>query len=227
MRSGSAIAVGLLLGCLAAVSTLTADEAVRARARAAVGQSDVQSTLEFGNLASNERAREDRTRGAAGSFDIPLAPVAGLGTAIYYMAIAVAVILIGLTVWTVISNRRPAALAATGVSASGLRDDGDARGAEAWLRDADQLAAEGRWGEAIHALLLATIRLLSDEFGRPRASRTSRELIRQFTLQGARRTAFHDLVVASEQAVFGGRRLDEIDYAMCRERAAAVGGTAE
>jgi hypothetical protein len=79
--------------------------------------------------------------------------------------------------------------------------------------DADRLAAEGRYGEAVHSLLLQAI----DQVGRrspqgPPASCTSRELVRRLPLREASRAAFAELVEAVEVILFGGAPAGAGDY---------------
>lgn len=86
------------------------------------------------------------------------------------------------------------------------------------IADADRLASDGRFDEAVHLLLLVAIRRLSRESGRePRASSTARELIRAFPLPPDRRGAFAHLVRTVEWSLFGGRAVDAGEYSRCRE----------
>jgi hypothetical protein len=85
--------------------------------------------------------------------------------------------------------------------------------------EAERLAAEGRWGEALHALLLQAIRHLTA--GSPvalRASYTSRELLRLVPLPGEARQAFAGLVRAVELSLFGGAPVGPDEYRENRER---------
>jgi hypothetical protein len=220
MSLGRSIATALIL-VSGASFTATADEETRARAKAAVARSDVQSKLEHDDLSESDPFA--RFGGTA----VPIAApaVTGLGTILLYTGIVVAAILLLLTAYRLLFNRpAPTSSAADQLrAAAGLSAD-DAT-ADEWFGDADQLAREGRWTEAVHALLLAAIRRLSDEFGRPKPSRTSRELLRQFRLDDARRDAFRGLIVTVEAAVFGGRRPDAENYQACRECLAVIRGT--
>jgi len=91
---------------------------------------------------------------------------------------------------------------------------------EAWLRDADALAREGRFGEAIHMLLLAVLGRLS------RRSRlvwtpatTAREIVAKAGPLGEAAQGLASLVRSSELAHFGGREAGESDFLACRESA--------
>lgn len=79
--------------------------------------------------------------------------------------------------------------------------------------EATRLAAEGRFAEAVHALLLASIRHFAE---RSRVavppSRTSRELIRLLPLGAEARAAFSDLVRTVELSLFGGAAVGREEY---------------
>jgi len=94
-----------------------------------------------------------------------------------------------------------------------------ARGTGPSPSEAERLAAEGRWAEAVHALLLVAIRRLCARFSVPQASsRTSRELCRALPLQGEAREAFAGLVRTVEISLFGGAPLGPDDYRASLER---------
>ena len=94
------------------------------------------------------------------------------------------------------------------------------------LRDAERLASEGRWSEAVHALLLAAVGRLCIRFSVPQArSRTSRELYRLLPLQGEAREAFAALVRTVEVSLFGGAELGPEDYQSSLERFRRIEGS--
>jgi hypothetical protein len=219
MTFGRSIAAAWLLISVT-LAPAAADDDIRARARAAVSQNDVQSTLEYGNISELDWLNRFDSGGPA--IDAGPANVDALGSTLLYTGIAVAVILVLLTIYRLAFDRPVVATAGLGgLQAAGSSDDA---AADQWLGDADELAGEGRWTEAIHALLLSAIRRLSDEFGRPKASRTSRELLRHFQLDDSRRTAFRQLITAVEAVIFGGRAPGAEEYAACREYAATIRG---
>lgn len=82
---------------------------------------------------------------------------------------------------------------------------------------AEALAREGRFAEAIHALLLRALAELAARSGSPAASaaRTSREVLRDAGLGPEARAALSPLVAAVEWAHFGGRTAGSEDYAAC------------
>jgi hypothetical protein len=100
-------------------------------------------------------------------------------------------------------------------------------GAEAWrpapeqaralLEEADRLAAEGRFVEATHLILLRSIQDIQAR--RPRAvavSLTSRDIARLEVLPPPARVLFSGIAEAVEISLFGGRPLDREGYARCR-----------
>jgi hypothetical protein len=89
--------------------------------------------------------------------------------------------------------------------------------ARALLKEADTLAAEGRFSEAAHLLLFRSIEDI--ESRRPKLVRpalTSRDIAGAPELPGEPRRAFSTIVMLVERSLFGGRRLDEPDWRECR-----------
>jgi len=81
------------------------------------------------------------------------------------------------------------------------------------FEDAARLAGEGRYGEAIHALLLAAIRHFAERSRvAVQPSRTSRELVRLLPLGPELREAFTELVQAVELSLFGGVAVGREEY---------------
>ena len=86
------------------------------------------------------------------------------------------------------------------------------------LAEADALAAKGRYGEAVHLLLLRSIEDI--ELHRPRVLRraqTSREIGRLNELPPAARPAFTGIVRAVERSRFAGEAVDAAEFARCRK----------
>jgi hypothetical protein len=82
---------------------------------------------------------------------------------------------------------------------------------------ADRLAAEARFAEAMHYLLLAAMAVLARAVTAKSAdSLTSWELLRQATLVPPQLPPLRNLVAAAERAWFGGRPAAESDYQMAR-----------
>jgi hypothetical protein len=81
------------------------------------------------------------------------------------------------------------------------------------FEDTSRLAAEGRYAEAVHALLLAAIRHFAERSRTPvPPSRTSRELVRLLPLGPEAREAFAELVRTVELSLFGGGAVEAADY---------------
>jgi hypothetical protein len=85
------------------------------------------------------------------------------------------------------------------------------------IASAEALAAEGRWAEAIHALLLETLEALS-RAARLAPSLTSREIVARVPLPARARDALSGLVLAVEVSRFGGAEPAEAEYRACLGR---------
>jgi len=85
------------------------------------------------------------------------------------------------------------------------------------LAEADRLASEGRFSEAIHLLLLVAMERLHRELG-PRVARamTGREVLRLPALPEPTVAPLTRMVSLSEINHFGGRDAAEPDYRSCR-----------
>ncbi len=85
------------------------------------------------------------------------------------------------------------------------------------ILSAEAAAAAGRYGEAIHALLLDTLAALS-RAARLAPSLTSREIVGRVRLAPPAREALAGLVTAVELSHFGGAVPGEADYRACLDR---------
>ena len=102
---------------------------------------------------------------------------------------------------------------------AGLPREGDPAWAEVGLRNADELAREGRIAEALHALLLAALGELRRRGGvEIRDSLTSREILARVSLPAGSEAPLSDLVREVEFAFFGGHDRSPEDYRRGRER---------
>lgn len=112
------------------------------------------------------------------------------------------------------------------------RSDLDAAGDDAWdardgaeearptqFADAEALARQGAYGEAIHALLLVVVEAMRRRYDTVRPALTARELVRLIELGAGRHQDFADLVGAAELGHFGGRAIDRETYENSHERA--------
>jgi hypothetical protein len=87
----------------------------------------------------------------------------------------------------------------------------------AWLAEADALAAQGRFAEAIHLLLFRSVEDIARR--RPQAVRpalTSRELAAAPGVPGAARALFARIAAGVEASLFGGRAVDAEGWAAAR-----------
>jgi hypothetical protein len=101
-----------------------------------------------------------------------------------------------------------------------VEDDGfpEAAVARRWLEEADALAADGRYAEAVHHLLIRSIEDIGKR--RPRVVRpalTSRDLAAASEIPPAPRHLFADIAAVVERSLFGGRPVDAGDWSACRE----------
>ena len=86
------------------------------------------------------------------------------------------------------------------------------------LAEADALAAEGRFSEAIHLLLLVAMERLRGELGpRVAPAMTGREILRLSPIPEIASAPLARMVALSEIKHFGGRSASEPDYRICRE----------
>lgn len=93
----------------------------------------------------------------------------------------------------------------------------EAAPARAWLDQADRLAAQGQFGEAVHHLLLRSVEDIARR--RPQLVRpalTSRDLARAASIPAAPRRLFADLAAVVERSLFGGRAVSPDDWSACR-----------
>jgi hypothetical protein len=89
--------------------------------------------------------------------------------------------------------------------------------ARALLADADGLAAQGRFAEAVHLLLFRSIDDIDER--RPRTIQpalTSRNIAELAALPAPARAAFGRIAASVERSFFGGREIDANEFAECR-----------
>ncbi|HEX8625442.1 MAG TPA: DUF4129 domain-containing protein [Allosphingosinicella sp.] len=93
----------------------------------------------------------------------------------------------------------------------------EAAPARSWLREADALAAQGRYAEAVHHLLFRSIEDIARR--RPRLVRpalTSRELAAAEALPPPARSLFARIAGLVERSLFGGRPVEAADWTSAR-----------
>lgn len=92
------------------------------------------------------------------------------------------------------------------------------RAARLLLQDADALAAQGRFTEAVHLLLLRSIQDIDERtLNLLRPALTSREIGALDQMPRAARPAFAHMAEVVERALFGRKNADESDFVRCRE----------
>ena len=97
------------------------------------------------------------------------------------------------------------------------QDGPDLRVIERPLGDAEELAARGEYGEAIHTLLLRTLQeLVRSAEVRVSAAMTSREILGRVPLAAEARAALAGLITAVEVTHFGDDPATAADYERCR-----------
>ncbi len=104
-----------------------------------------------------------------------------------------------------------------------------AQQAKVLLADADALAAEGRFDEAAHLLLLRGVQDIRDQRpGLVRPALTSRDIAALEALPDAARTAFATIALVVERSHFGGRKVGSEGWNACRSayEQFALGGRA-
>jgi hypothetical protein len=218
----------LLASAVAAQPAARQDAAggVEARARATLADPRYQRALPNRPEPEDER---DLPTGRSVPQPVPLRvplPVLGAGAAlsklIFLVMLVVVIALVALWIVQAIP-RRGAAEPLALVPGKEKDEAAGVAGAELSFADAARLAAEGRYAEAVHALLLAAIRHFA---ARTRTaiqpSRTSRELVRTLPLAPDAREAFADLVRTVERSLFGGEPLGAEEYERNLERFQAL-----
>jgi hypothetical protein len=116
--------------------------------------------------------------------------------------------------WSLPRRRRAVAVAAEAEEETWSPEAAPAR---SWLREADALAAQGLYAEAVHHLLFRSI----EDIGRrrPRLVRpalTSRELAAAEALPPPARSLFAQIAALVEHSLFGGRPVEAGDWTQAR-----------
>lgn len=89
--------------------------------------------------------------------------------------------------------------------------------------NADDLARQGRFVEAMHLLLLQSLAEMRKRLDQRFAdSLTSREILRRAPVSGPARSALGDLIEVVERAYFGDHPAGPAEYQLCRARFAAL-----
>ena len=103
-----------------------------------------------------------------------------------------------------------------------------AREWQLWLRDAQAMAAQGQWREAIHFLYWASIsRLEAKRLWPADRARTPREYLALLNGTDPRKSNLTALTRSFERTWYGGRAAQASDFNAALEQAAALGVAAE
>jgi hypothetical protein len=132
-------------------------------------------------------------------------------------AAAIAALVLYALVREVLRLRMPAARPKTQAAEAVPEWRPDAAAARDLLAAADALAAEGRYSEAAHLILLRSVADI--ESRRPRSVRpalTTREIAGLSALPPSARPAFAQIGRVVERSLFGGAPVQAADYAACR-----------
>jgi len=206
----------LLLAALLGVAPVEAQPAfeVQKKARAVLADPRYQRELpahrEPSDLKTPQKAPALRFRGGEARVVLPvLGAGAVLAKIVFIVLLVVAVLLVLGWVLREVMRRGRAAEESGGAAEAAA----EAPEREPAFEDAARLAAEGRYAEAIHALLLAAIRTFAERSRTPvQPSRTSRELVRLLPLGAETRGAFTELVKTVELSLFGGVPVGREEY---------------
>ncbi len=163
----------------------------------------------------------DGGRSRSPSLPLPGGAAVAIAKGLFWVGVVVVSVLLIVAIARAILNRKPR-LRDPKAGATG--EDPAASAAakvdlERPLDDAEALAAAGRFGEAIHVLLLRTFEeLLRARRAPDDPALTSREVAARARLDEPPRVALGGLVDAVERSLFGGREPGRVDYERCVER---------
>jgi hypothetical protein len=164
--------------------------------------------------------RRSRSVLPSGPLEAPVPmPESGVNRLAWGLLWAMLVLMLGYLVMWAFQEFRSLRRQAARLTATG--DAGSAAAAgekERYPTLADQLAAGGRFTEAVHALLVdALLSLERTQKVTIHPSTTSREVIRQLAGDGGVLSLLTTLVVAVEHSLFAGMSISRDDYQRCRD----------
>jgi len=161
------------------------------------------------------RPRDPRDRAAGDDADAaPGGPLSSLATMLLWGLVATAAVVLGMAVYRQLADYTGDDAPAPGDRA---QDAQLAAVIERPRDDADELAAQARYADAIHTLLLRTLHQLAGQrLPHTTPAMTSREILTRVALVGDARAALAGLIVAVEQTWFGDDVPQLADYQRCR-----------
>jgi hypothetical protein len=208
------------LASLALLTTVAAADAdLRERAQSIVAKGGYQATLPDGTSApasappspAPSRSRGERPARIGGA-GIPLIP----GSVLWPLVAAIGVAALALVLWRVREARRSLDRPARAAQPSRDAAPGRRTLRIGPLTDVEDLARQGRFGEAIHLLLLHLFAALQRRPATaPAPAHTGREVLARTRLASQAHDALDVLVTAAEKVHFGGREASREDYDAC------------
>lgn len=172
------------------------------------GEATGAGPIGAGELRQREREREIRRREKPG----------WLGPTVQTVVLVLALAVVALLAMAIASRLGGSGAEVAATEPVSARDPPDDELVTRPLDDAERLAAEGRFSEAIHLLLLRTLDELRRRSGRPiPRALTSREIVSRVPVPEAARGELSGLVTAVELSRFGGAEAGAGDYDRCRE----------
>lgn len=148
----------------------------------------------------------------------PLARLFGLSWPVFEkLLIALAILLVLVVLWYVVGKPLLERLRQGAAEEDRKEWTPDRTAALALLEDADRLAAEGRFAQAVHLLLKRSVGHIED--ARPewlQPASTAREIAAIPALPEAARFAFMEIAIRVERSLFALRDLDEADWQAAR-----------
>jgi hypothetical protein len=124
---------------------------------------------------------------------------------------------LALLVWVMVRDMAPTGWSRRKRPAVAIDWRPDAAAARTLLEDADRLAAEERFGEAVHLILFRSIEELAAERpGSVRAALTSRDIVAAAPIPAGPLEAFARIARTVERSFFGGRVVDAEEFAARR-----------
>lgn len=204
--------------CIAAAAPHDPSE-VRQAAGAVSKELGVQSRLPNSSGTESPEARRERDTGI-GSDSISIPAPAAVFTLLQWVLIAIAAVAI-LALLAIVLREQLDPQSRREVSGASPEPDVEIPPTDprALLARADELAAGGRYAEAMHCVLLAAMASIGG--GQPQKSAdslTSWELLRAATLAPLQLQLLRDLVMCVERAWFGKRPAEAADYRYVRGR---------
>jgi hypothetical protein len=213
----------LLLAAALALNLAAAEtrDAAEIRQTAGVVTKDLGVQTRLPNSTGTEAAERRDDNGfetGGGGISIP-APTAVLNLVQWVVVAAVAILLLGFLV-TALRERSDSAIVPR---SSGPGPEPEVpvlpTSVPALLARADELAAAGKYAEAMHCVLLAAMSMVGgDQASRNKDSLTSWELLRASALAPLQLQALRDLVMRVERAWFGKQPAAVEDYRYVRGR---------